>query len=266
MRSSLTASSNFRQAERRAAAAARRFHLEPAARPRLAAWTCGSRASAGRPEAELHIFAGPAVYGDASFRERVRDGSVLARAERWPSMGCGGMRRSGARRWRGVGRARVMLYRGDPGETFCLALAEAQAMGVPAVVQPLGSVGERVVDGQTGRVAVSDGEFAEAAIAVLRDDELWQRWHRAALATQRGLELGRGRRPLRGAGRMSEAALDDPPVSAHPESARKPSWSIGIAWHRCPRSGSRPLLCRVRASVAGLARLSYRPRRQPLDR
>ncbi len=83
--------------------------------------------------------------------------------------------------------ARVMLYRGDPGETFCLSLAEAQAMGVPAVVQPIGSVAERVVDGKTGRIAASDDEFAEAAIAVLRDDALWRRWHQGALATQRGL-------------------------------------------------------------------------------
>src|SRR2546430_11157534 len=93
----------------------------------------------------------------------------------------------GVRRHAPVGRAtlvellagaRVMLYRGDPGETFCLALAEAQAMGVPAVVQPLGSVAERVVDGATGRVTPNDDEFAEAAVALLRDDELWQRYHR----------------------------------------------------------------------------------------
>jgi len=79
-----------------------------------------------------------------------------------------------------------MLYRGDPGETFCLALAEAQAMGVPAIVQPLGSAPERVIDGMTGRVAPDDGAFARAAIAVLRDDELWRRWHLAALAKQGG--------------------------------------------------------------------------------
>jgi glycosyltransferase involved in cell wall biosynthesis len=83
--------------------------------------------------------------------------------------------------------ARVMLYRGDPGETFCLALAEAQAMGVPAVVQPLGSVVERVIEGQTGRVAADDNAFAEAAIALLRNDDLWRRYHRAALAKQGGL-------------------------------------------------------------------------------
>ncbi len=140
------------------------------------------------PHAELHIFAGPAVYRDAAVKGAQQMEAILSRAE--------GLHAEGVRRHTPVGRealalvltgARVMLYRGDPGETFCLALAEAQAMGVPAVVQPLGSVTERVVDGQTGRIAVSDGEFAEAAVAVLRDDELWRRWHRNALATQRGL-------------------------------------------------------------------------------
>jgi len=81
----------------------------------------------------------------------------------------------------------VMLYRGDPGETFCLALAEAQAMGVPAVVKPLGSTAERVVDGVTGRVAKDDDAFVAAAIALLSDDRLWRSCHLAALERQRGL-------------------------------------------------------------------------------
>src|SRR5438270_833478 len=101
----------------------------------------------------------------------------------------------GVRRHAPVGRemlalvlagARVMLYRGDPGETFCLALAEAQAMGVPAVVQPRGSVVERVIDGVTGHIAGDDDSFAAAAIALLRDDDLWRRYHAEALARQRG--------------------------------------------------------------------------------
>jgi glycosyltransferase involved in cell wall biosynthesis len=79
-----------------------------------------------------------------------------------------------------------MLYRGDPGETFCLALAEAQAMGVPAIVQPLGSAPERIIDGTTGRVAENADGFATAAIATLRDDALWRQWHVAALAKQGG--------------------------------------------------------------------------------
>jgi glycosyltransferase involved in cell wall biosynthesis len=140
------------------------------------------------PEAELHIYAGPAVYGGPGAKYAPQMEAVLARAET--------LQGDGVRRHLPVGRealvevlaeARAMLYRGDAGETFCLALAEAQALGVPAVVTPLGSVGERVADGASGRVARSDDDFVEAAIAVLRDDALWRRWHCGALASQRGL-------------------------------------------------------------------------------
>ncbi len=139
------------------------------------------------PQAELHIYAGTAVYGGMTKHAREID-AVLARAE--------ALRHEGVHRHAPVGReqlvemltsARAMLYRGDPGETFCLALAEAQALGVPAVVTPLGSVGERVADGLSGRVATSDDDFATAAIAVLRDDALWRLWHHGALQAQRGL-------------------------------------------------------------------------------
>jgi len=136
------------------------------------------------PQAELHIYAGANVYGSVASSQME---AVLARAA--------GLASHGVRRFAPVCRtrlakalsgARVMLYRGDPGETFCLSLAEAQAMGVPAVVQPLGSAPERVVDGVTGCVAPDDHSFAAAAINVLRDDALWQRWHLAALAQQGG--------------------------------------------------------------------------------
>jgi glycosyltransferase involved in cell wall biosynthesis len=139
------------------------------------------------PEAELHIYAGGAVYGMAGTpRARCME-NVLARAEAPEELGI--------RRFAPVGHmelaaallgARVMLYRGDPGETFCLALAEAQALGVPAIVQPLGSAPERVIDGTTGRVTADDDVFATAAIRVLGDDALWRRWHLAALEKQGG--------------------------------------------------------------------------------
>jgi glycosyltransferase involved in cell wall biosynthesis len=82
-------------------------------------------------------------------------------------------------------RARILLYRGDPGETFCLAAAEAQASGLPAVVQDIGSLPERVRDRETGFVARDEDSFAAAAIALLGDDALWRRQHRAALRLQR---------------------------------------------------------------------------------
>jgi glycosyltransferase involved in cell wall biosynthesis len=143
------------------------------------------------PGAELHIYAGSAVYGAAAAPKAAPMAEILARADALG--GCG------VRRFAPVGRealaaalaqARVMLYRGDPGETFCLALAEAQAMGVPAVVTPRGAVAERVIEAMSGRVASSDDDFVAAAVAALRDDDLWRRWHLAALERQRGLSWG----------------------------------------------------------------------------
>jgi glycosyltransferase involved in cell wall biosynthesis len=141
------------------------------------------------PDAELHIYSGAAVYGGGVRDERARDMErILDRAD--------ALSPSRVRLHQPVDRAalievlagaRVMLYRGDPGETFCLALAEAQAMGVPAVVQPLGSVVERVVDGETGYIDSDDNSFAGAAIALLENDDLWRRFHGEALARQRGL-------------------------------------------------------------------------------
>lgn len=140
------------------------------------------------PGAELHIYAGPSVYGVAGAHRAAPMRAVLARAEALRDLGIRCLPPVGRETMVTVLRsARAMLYRGDPGETFCLALAEAQAMGVPAIVQPFGSVGERVADGVSGCVARNDEAFAEAAIAVLRDDALWRRWHRGALERQRGL-------------------------------------------------------------------------------
>ena len=140
------------------------------------------------PQAELHLYCGPTVYGVQGERKAEAMNAVLSRAE--------GMAAAGVRRFAPLPRgklipalrgARIMLYRGDPGETFCRAVAEAQVLGVPAVVQPIGALAERVVDGVTGFLAPSDAAFAQRAIALLTDDTLWRRQHEAALSLQRGL-------------------------------------------------------------------------------
>src|SRR6516164_7985843 len=143
-----------------------------------------ARIAAAVPQAQLHIYAGESVYG--SVREPRMD-KVLKRAGEFAGYGIRCFAPVGrAQLAAALSRARVMLYRGDPGETFCLSLAEAQAMGVPAIVQALGSAPERVIDDVTGRVAADDDVFAMAAAAVLRDDDLWRRWHLGALAKQSG--------------------------------------------------------------------------------
>jgi glycosyltransferase involved in cell wall biosynthesis len=139
------------------------------------------------PQAELHLYCGPSVYGAVGEAKAAPMRGVMARAE--------SLARHGVRRFAPLPRAeliaalrqsRVLLYRGDENETFCMAVAEAQALGVPAVVQALGSLPERVQDGVTGFVAGDETNFAQRAIALLGDDALWRQQHEAALRLQRG--------------------------------------------------------------------------------
>jgi glycosyltransferase involved in cell wall biosynthesis len=138
------------------------------------------------PEAELHVYGGPAVYGGVG-----PAGPMEATLARAAALGDAGVRRhapaSRPALIAALEQSRAMLYRGDAGETFCLALAEAQAVGVPAVVQPLGAVTERVIDGVTGTIAADEDAFVRAAIALLTDNALWTRQHEAALGRQKGL-------------------------------------------------------------------------------
>lgn len=138
------------------------------------------------PGAELHLFTGAATYGHVGEAKTEAMERVLVQAR---SLDGQGVRLRGpvaksvlVEEFR---TARCMLYRGDLNETFCLAVGEAQAMGVPAVVQKLGSVVERVIDGETGYVAVDDSSFVDAAVGLLTDDDMWRRQQSAALASQR---------------------------------------------------------------------------------
>jgi glycosyltransferase involved in cell wall biosynthesis len=83
--------------------------------------------------------------------------------------------------------ARAMIYLGHKTEAFCLALAEAQALGLPCVVAPVAVLPERVIDGVTGFVRGDEAGFAEAALALANDDQVWRRQHEAALKLQQGL-------------------------------------------------------------------------------
>ncbi|MBT7942804.1 MAG: glycosyltransferase, partial [Alphaproteobacteria bacterium] len=138
------------------------------------------------PGAELHVFAGAATYGHVGAAKAGEMKAVLDRAQALESQGV---------RLRGpvpkatlveeLRAARTMLYRGDLNETFCLAVGEAQAMGVPAVVENLGSVIERVIDGESGFVVDGRAAFADCAVKLLTDDALWRAQHRTALDKQR---------------------------------------------------------------------------------
>lgn len=134
------------------------------------------------PNAEFHIFSGPTVYAETG-KKAATMRAALADAQAMQAHGVV-LRQPAAKAElaRELGQARALLYFGDPGETFCLAVAEAQAMGVPGVVRPVGAVGERVVHGKTGFVEKDHAKFAAAAIRVLREDALWSQMSAAAMA------------------------------------------------------------------------------------
>lgn len=134
------------------------------------------------PGAELHIFAGRSTYGgqadeklDAAlaYAGALADQGVVMREPVVKEQLVNELRQS-----------RVMLYRGDSGETFCGSAAEAQAMGVPLVTAGVGSLYERVQDSATGFLRMDPGPFADAAIRLLKDDALWTQQHKAALAAR----------------------------------------------------------------------------------
>lgn len=138
------------------------------------------------PGAEFHVFAGAAVYGGHGDALAAKMGPVLERARALADRGVVLRGPVGKAELAGeLAQARAFLYRGDEGETFCNAAAEPQAMGVPGVVEDIACMKERVRDGETGFVVRGAEAFGDAAIQLLRDDDLWLRMHRNALATQR---------------------------------------------------------------------------------
>ncbi len=138
------------------------------------------------PDAELHVFSGAATYGSVGDGKALEMEAVLERARALVDRGVvlrGPVAK--AQLVEEFRQARVLLYRGDLNETFCLAVGEAQAMGVPAVVENIGSVSERVVNESTGFVVTGDGNFSDSAVRLLSDDALWQKQHRQAVEIQR---------------------------------------------------------------------------------
>lgn len=142
------------------------------------------------PTATLHVHSSLATYGDLAPRHQARAAPILARAQALADDGVilapplAKPQLAAA-----LAASRVLLYGGDPGETFCLAVAEAQAAGLPAVVARSTCLAERVRDGETGFVVADDDAagFSARALDLLRDDDLWQAQHEACRARQRGL-------------------------------------------------------------------------------
>lgn len=83
--------------------------------------------------------------------------------------------------------ARAFLHPGRPDEAMALNLMEAQAAGLPAVAFGEGPLArERVVDGHTGSIRYGEEAYAEAVVALLKDDAAWRAMSDKAREIQRG--------------------------------------------------------------------------------
>lgn len=140
------------------------------------------------PEAELHVFSSYKTYG--KWGEKVkhlmmpvldkvkaaRNANVILR-EPLPKKDL----------LQELASYRAMFYRGDRAETFCFAIAEAQALGLPCVVQDRGCMNERIIDGETGFIENNDEAFANRCIEVLQDDKLFRKLSANAKAVSQEL-------------------------------------------------------------------------------
>jgi glycosyltransferase involved in cell wall biosynthesis len=131
---------------------------------------CWRKVNAALPDAELHVFCPQAKQEEAARLTAGASGIVVRGSVSRDQLG------------RELREARVMLIPGVADETFCLAAAEATASGVPLVTLGIGALAERVRDGETGFLVADGKAFSEAAIRLMRDDNLWLQQHRACVS------------------------------------------------------------------------------------
>ncbi len=134
------------------------------------------------PGATLTVYSGAATYQLTGAAARAQE-ALQARADTWARHGITLADPLPRRELvAALRRHRVLLYLAPEPETFSLAVAEAQALGLPAVVRPLGALAERVAPGESGLHVTDEDSFAEGARQVLTDDSLWRHLRAGALA------------------------------------------------------------------------------------
>lgn len=143
--------------------------------------------------ATLHVFGSEGLFGSEQPDSPEESGPVVFH----PRVGAAAL----AAFYAG---ARAMVCPGSPDETFCLAAAEAQAMGLPVVTAGIGALAERVQHGVNGWIAASDADFADAVVALAVNDDLWSELSAGALLQRQALTWER-------AAILWEAVLRDPP-------------------------------------------------------
>ena len=131
--------------------------------------------------AELNLYTGTSTYGSFGKKHSVKSKEILRKAKSLKEFGVNLYKPLKEDLFKKINQSRIFLYKGTPDETFCMALAEAQVTGIPAVVRDFGSMKERVLNNKTGFVCKTDKEFNTKAIKLLNDDKIWMRMHKNLL-------------------------------------------------------------------------------------
>jgi glycosyltransferase involved in cell wall biosynthesis len=77
-------------------------------------------------------------------------------------------------------KSRVHLYPGDAQDFACWTLAESQTAGLPAVARPLGGADERIDNGESGYLVPDAAAFANVAVQILTNDDVYRNLSTAA--------------------------------------------------------------------------------------
>ena len=134
------------------------------------------------PKAELHIYSGAETYGKFGRKHSDEIMRILSKAKSLKKKGVV-LHKPIERKqlFKKIELSRVFVYKGSEDETFCMAVAEAQTLGIPAVVCNFGCLSERVIDETTGFICNSDEEFSSNTINLLNDNVLWKRMNKESL-------------------------------------------------------------------------------------
>ncbi len=130
----------------------------------------------------LEIFSGFQTYGSFGHKHSDEIDSILKKAESLKNFNVI-VRKPLPREklFEELKNSRIFLYQGSKNETFCMAVAEAQMFGIPAVVMNHGCMEERIINYKTGFVCEDDNYFCEKTIELLNDNKLWKKMHCEAL-------------------------------------------------------------------------------------
>ncbi len=130
-------------------------------------------------ESKLNLFTGIETYGNFGLKHKKKIEHILSLAKGLKDKGVNINKPLKKKQlFDQLKKSRILIYKGTDDETFCMAVAEAQVLGIPAVVCNYGSLAERVKNNITGFVCKNSEEFSLKTIKLLKDDKTWMKMHK----------------------------------------------------------------------------------------